>query len=136
MILKNEWEDFEGRHRDAIERRIYQEQKKKKSTGTLRTARKYKVETNEAGMTAKAVLEHPDYERFLDMKKNYFGDRRTHKYFKQQGVLFRKRGIPIHNRQIWGKLSPLSFRLMHELRIIVTESVRRNFNSRNLPYNL
>ena len=135
VILVNEWEDFQRRHRDAIERRIYQVQKKK-STGTLRNARNYKVFTDSTAMTSTATLEHPDYERFIDMKKNLYGTRQAQKYYKQRGVLFRKKGIAIHNKIIWGKLTPLSFRLMHELRLIVTESVRQAFSSRTLPYNL
>lgn len=135
MILENEWEDFEKRHRDTIERRIYQVQKKK-STGTLRVSRDYNVATNLVAMEAVATLKHPDYERFIDMKKKFYGTRQAQGIYKQRDVFFQKKGIPIHNRIIWGKLNPISFRLMHELRIIVTESVRQAFTSRTLPYNL
>lgn len=135
MILENEWADFEKRHRDAIERRIYQRQKEK-STGTLRVTREYSVVSKPAAMEAVATLKHPDYERFIDMKKNFMGKRGGKGVFQNRDVLFRKSGIPIHNRIIWGKLNPISFRLMHELRAIVTESVRQNFTSKTLPYNL
>lgn len=135
MILKSEWDDFEKRHRDTIERRIYQRQRKK-STGTLRDARKYMVKSNPAALEAVATLEHPDYERFIDMKKNFMGKRGGKGVFQNRDVLFRKSGIAIHNRIIWGKLNPISFRLMHELRMVVTESVRQHFTSKTLPYNL
>jgi hypothetical protein len=135
MILENEWGDFEKRHRDAIERRIYAAQKKK-STGTLRVSRDYSVATNEAAMRAVATLKHPDYERFIDMKKKYMGKRGGKGIFQNRDVLFRKGGIPIHNRIIWGKLNPVSFRLMNELRVIVAEQARQAFTSRTLPYNM
>ncbi len=144
MILKSEWDDFEKRHRDAIERRIYQRQKKK-SSGALRESRNYTVKSNPAAMEAIATLSYPYngdgkspslYERFIDMKKNFMGKRGGKGVFQNRDVLFRKSGIPIHNRIIWGKLNPISFRLMHELRMVVTESVRQHFTSKTLPYNL
>jgi len=118
VILKEEWADFEKRHRDAIERRIYAVQKNK-SSGTLRRIRDYSVETQTGELFAH--LSHPDYERFIDMKKKYMGNRGGKGVFQNRDVLFRKGGIPIHNRIIWGKLNPISFRLMNELVVLVSE---------------
>lgn len=135
IILSDEWDDLKRRHLDAIERRIYSVQKKK-STGTLRTARKYEVFTDATAMTSTATLTHPDYERFLDMKKKYMGKRRGKGAFQNRDVFFKKKSGAIHNRIIWGKLNPLTFRLMHGLRTVVTDNVRKNFTSKTLPYNL
>jgi hypothetical protein len=135
IILKEEWNDFEKRHRDTIERRIYSVQKKQ-STGTLRIAREYETKTNDAAMQSVATLKHPDYERFIDMKKKHFGKRGGYGIFQNREVLYRKKGIPIHNRIIWGKLNPISFRLMHELRVQVTENVRKAFSGKQLTLDL
>lgn len=132
-ILKEEWDDFEKRHRDTIERRIYQRQRKQ-SSGALRKSRDYTVKLNNAGLEHVATLSYPYngdgkspslYERFIDMKKNFIGKRGGKKVFQNRDVLFRKAGIPIHNRIIWGKLNPLSYRLMHETREIVIRDIRK-----------
>lgn len=130
-ILQEEWGDFERRHRSIIEKRIYQRPNRKESSGTLRRSRSYDVKTNEPAQQATATLKHPDYERFIDMRKKFYGDRRVGRMGKilpQRGVLFSKRGIAIHNRMIWGKLNPISFRLINDLRSEVVSLARAKFS--------
>jgi len=111
--MDEEWRDFEKRHRKAIAMRT------KRRTGHLETHREYSTaQTGKSVITSK--LTHPIYERFIDMKKNYMGDVKT-KWGTKQDVMVRRKGRAIHNRIIFGKLNPLSFRLMHEL----TDEVRR-----------
>jgi hypothetical protein len=117
-ILKEEWDDFEDRHRDVIRERTT------RRSGNLEDNRKYSTSTK--GHTATASFKHPVYERFIDMKKNYFGKWET-KWGTERDKIKRKSGIPIHNRIIFGKLNPLSFRLMHELGEKVREYLRERY---------
>lgn len=123
-ILKEEWTDFEKRHRNVIKR------KTTRRTGRLEDDRTYKVSANSATKST-ASLKHPVYERFLDMRKNYMGDWK-HRYGVQQDLMKRRAGIKIHNRIIYGKLNPLSFRLMHELRDEVVRYMRSRFNKKTV----
>jgi hypothetical protein len=117
-ILKEEWDDFERRHRDAIRQRTT------RRTGRLEDDRTYT--TTMQGHKSTASFKHPVYERFIDMRKNYFGEFKT-KWGSERDKLVRKGGIPIHNRIIFGKLNPLSFRLMHELGDKVREFLRSKY---------
>lgn len=118
-ILREEWDDFERRQRQAIKQRTT------RRSGRLEDDRTYS--TSISGHKAEAKLKHPIHERFLDMKKNYYGNFET-RFGTKRDSIQRKKGIPIHNRMIYGKLNPLSFRLMHELSDRVREFVRREFN--------
>jgi hypothetical protein len=118
-ILQEEWKDFESRHRDAIRSRT------KRYTGRLEDDRKYGVAMKGATESV-ASFKHPIYERFIDMKKNYLGDVKS-KWGVKQDVMTRRKGKPIHNRIIFGKLNPLSFRLMHELADNVKDYMRKRF---------
>jgi len=132
-ILAEEWGDFERRHRGIIEKRIYQRPGRKESTGTLRRARDYSVKHSEPELKSTATLKHPDYERFIDMRKMYFGNvgrGKLGKVFPRRDVLYKNRGIAIHNRMIWGKLNPISYRLMNDLRSEEIKLVRRNWKAK------
>jgi hypothetical protein len=117
-ILKEEWDDFERRHRQSIKQRTT------RRTGRLEDDRRYW--TSRQGNKSTASFEHPVYERFIDMKKNYFGAWKT-KWGTERDKLVRRKGIPIHNRIIFGKLNPLSFRLMHELSDKVREFLKAKY---------
>lgn len=117
-IMREEWSDFEKRHRDAIKRRTT------RHTGTLEDRRSYR--TAKATNEITSSFTHPVYERFLDMRKNYFGDVKS-KHGTKRDALTRKRGIPIHNRIIYGKLNPLSFRLLNELSWKVRDYMKARF---------
>lgn len=114
-ILREEWDDFERRQRQAIKQRTT------RRSGSLEDNRTYT--TSMSGTKSEAKLKHPIHERFLDMKKNYYGNFKS-RDGTARDVVRRKKGIPIHNRIIYGKLNPLSFRLMHELSEKVKEWVR------------
>lgn len=128
-IVKEEWREFEDIQDRVIAMRT------RRVSGTLRNEhgnRKYGVKMSGA-MEVTASLQHPDYERFLDMKKDSITAVRRPKKGKKRkfGDLFqdvdritRKRGRNIHNKLIFGRLNPISFRLMHELRVQVTENAR------------
>ena len=138
-ILQEEWGDFERRHRSIIEKRIYQRPGRKPSTGTLHREREYSVKANESELKAVATLKHPDYERFIDMRKTYFGNQavgKLGKVFPKRDVLSRKKGIAIHNRMIWGKLNPISFRLMNDLRGEVLSLAKANWKKKQVQVNL
>jgi hypothetical protein len=138
-ILQEEWGDFERRHRAIIEKRIYQRPGRKPSTGTLKRSREYNVKSNESEQNVTASLKHPDYERFIDMRKTYFGNKTTGKLgkiFPQRDVLSRKKGIAIHNRMIWGKLNPVSFRLMNDLRSEVIALAKANWKAKPVQVNI
>lgn len=119
-ILEEEWQDLNKRQTDAIRR------KTTRRTGNLEDNRGYSVK-QQGGSKTVATLRHPVYERFLDMRKNYMGDWKT-KWGTRQDLMVRKPGIAIHNRIIFGKLNPISFRLMHELADQVREYVRARFS--------
>jgi hypothetical protein len=122
-IADEEWADFRKRHVDAIRTRTVNR------TGTLLRSRDYSVKEKSA-QEVQMNLTHPDYERFIDMKKKFLGKRGGKGIFKNRDVLFRKPGIPIHNRIIWGKLNPISFRLMHELVGLVVDEHEKIFGNR------
>ena len=121
-ILKEEWRDFEKRHRGVIKR------KTTRRTGRLEDDRKYSVARNSETKST-ASLKHPIYERFLDMRKNYMGDWKS-RYGVQQDLMKRRSGIKIHNRIIYGKLNPISFRLMHDLKEQIINYTRSRFAGR------
>jgi len=138
-ILQEEWGDFERRHRSIIEKRIYQRPGRKESTGTLRRQREYSVKPNEAELKVTATLKHPDYERFIDMRKTYFGNKavgRLGKIFPKRDILTRKKGIAIHNRMVWGKLNPVSYRLMNDLRSEVLSLAKANWRKKKVQVNI
>ncbi len=128
-ILQEEWREFEDIQDRVIAMRTRQ------VSGTLRNEhgnRKYSVR-NTGAMEVTAGLTHPDYERYLDMKKDRISQRQrprrgkkrnVYDLFPDQDRITRKRGRNIHNKIIFGRLNPISFRLMHELRAEVTEQVR------------
>lgn len=118
-ILDDEWKEFEEIQDRVI--RMYTN----RVSGTLRNEfnnRKYDV--REGGDEVKASLQHPDYERFLDMKKDRIVNRTYGRVFKDQGRIERRKGRNIHNRIIFGRLNPITFRLMHELMANVIQQVR------------
>jgi len=126
-ILQEEWKEFEDIQDRVIAMRT------RRVSGTLRNEhgnRKYSVA--ESGMKVTASLQHPDYERYLDMKKDRTAARRRTKgNYMKVGMIFqdkdrmtRKRGRNLHNRIVFGRLTPISFRLMHELRAQVVQSAR------------
>ena len=117
-ILKDEWHEFE----EVQDRSILMHTRR--ITGTLRNEhgnRKYSV--SETGMEVKGELIHPDYERFLDMKKDRVVHRKV-SIFHDRDRIVRRKGRNIHNKIIFGRLNPITFRLMHELRTEVIEQVR------------
>jgi hypothetical protein len=128
-ILKEEWKEFED-----IQDRVIAMRTRRRS-GTLRNEhgdRKYGVR-NTGAMEVTAGLTHPDYERYLDMKHDAIAQRKRPKkgakrkagdLFQDKDRITRKRGRNIHNRIIFGRLNPISFRLMHELRAEVVEEAR------------
>lgn len=127
-ILQEEWKEFEDIQDRVIAMRT------RRVSGTLRNEhgnRKYSVA--ESGMKVTGTLVHPDYERYLDMKKDSIANRRRppmHKkqraadLFQDRDRITRKRGRNIHNKLIFGRLNPITFRLMHELRAQVVQSAR------------
>lgn len=117
-ILKEEWADFERRHRAVIKSRTT------RHTGRLEDDRTYS--TRIEGHKSVASFQHPVYERFIDMRKNYFGEFQT-RWGTERDKLVRKKGIPIHNRMIFGKLNPLSYRLLNELGEQVRGYIRRKY---------
>lgn len=122
-IMKEEWRDFEKRHRDVISR------KTERRTGNLEDNRKYTTK-REGNAKVVSSFRHPVYERFIDMKKNYMGDWKSSLGTKQD-LMVRRSGRAIHNRIIFGKLNPISFRLMHELRDQVRAYWRDHFKKKS-----
>ena len=128
-ILKEEWREFEDVQDRVIAMRT------RRVSGTLRNEhgnRKYSVRSS-GSMEVTAGLQHPDYERYLDMKKDRLrarprqsksGKLKVASIFYDKDRITRKRGRNIHNRIIFGRLNPISFRLMHELRAQVVEQAR------------
>jgi len=117
-VLKDEWAEFE----DVQDRSI--QMYTRRVSGTLRNEhgnRKYSV--NESGMTVTGVLVHPDYERFLDMKKDRIVHRKV-SVFHDRDRIVRRKGRNIHNKVIFGRLNPITFRLMHELRADVVSMIK------------
>lgn len=120
-IADEEWDDFRKRQMDAIRSRTT------RRTGRLENDRQYTVKEEGA---AKIVmgLKHPGHERAIDMQRYYQGDVKK-RFGTAKDVFYKRKGRPIHNRIIWGKLNPLSFRLMNELQMEVREQFRKAFDS-------
>jgi hypothetical protein len=119
--MDDEWREFEDIQDRVIRMRT------NRVSGTLRNEhgnRKYGV--SESGMKVTGALVHPDYERFLDMKKDRIIMRKVNKSFDDRDRITRKKGRNIHNKIIFGRLNPITYRLMHELRAEVVEM----FNNR------
>jgi hypothetical protein len=119
-VLGREWKEFEDIQDRVIRMRT------RRVSGTLRNEfrnRKYSV-SEKGGESVTASLQHPDYERFLDMKKDRITTRRFAKVFTDRDRITRKKGRNIHNKIIFGRLNPITFHLMHDLRGEVTESAR------------
>lgn len=123
-ILVKEWKEFEDIQDRVIKMRT------RRVSGTLRNEfgnRKYSIKDN--GESVIASLQHPDYERYLDMKKDRFQRRRkVAKTFTDQNRISRQNGRNIHNKIIFGRLNPITFKLMHDLRASVKNSARSRFN--------
>lgn len=119
-IMDEEWKKFE-----EVQDTMIQMQTRRVS-GTLRNEfgdRKYSVAQN-SDLLVTSSLKHPDYERFLDMKKDRVVRRRVAKVFDDRDRITRRKGRNIHNKVIFGRLNPITFRLMHELRVTVTRNAR------------
>lgn len=121
-IMVDEWKKFHKVQDTMIRMRT------RRVTGTLRNEfgdRKYSSKLD-SDVQMTSTLVHPDYERFLDMKKDFIDRRRTRSrgLFSDNDRIKRKRGRNIHNRVIFGRLNPITFRLMHELKVRVVENVR------------
>jgi hypothetical protein len=122
QIMDDEWKKFEEVQDLMIGMRT------RRVSGTLRNEfgdRKYSNKLD-SDVQVTSTLVHPDYERFLDMKKDSISRRRDkHRgLFSDNDRIKRKRGRNIHNRVIFGRLNPITFRLMHELKVRVMENVR------------
>jgi hypothetical protein len=123
-VLKKEWKEFEDIQDRVIRMRT------RRVSGTLRNEhrnRKYSV--SDGGDRVTASLQHPDYERFLDMKKDRFSTRRVAKVFTDRDRITRKGGRNIHNKIIFGRLNPITYYLMHDLRASVTAGARSRFRT-------
>ena len=120
-ILKEEWKEFEDVQDRVIRMRTG------RVSGTLRNEhgnRKYSVRNN-TDLEVAAQLEHPDYERYLDMKKDRVTNRKVSVFHDRDRINARRiKGRNIHNKIIFGRLNPLTFRLMHELRVTIMEQFR------------
>ena len=120
QIMNDEWKKFEEVQDTMIMMRT------RRVSGTLRNEfgdRKYSNNLD-SDVQVTSSLVHPDYERYLDMKKDSITRRKVAGVFDDRDRITRKRGRNIHNRVIFGRLNPITFRLMHELKVKVIENVR------------
>lgn len=123
QIAREEHNEFEEAQQSAIEMRT------NRVSGTLRNHfgnRKYSTIEKSDEVINRTV--HPDYERYLDMRKTKRVTRTVARAF-QDSRLRNKTGRKIHNHIIFGRLNPLSFRLMHEMKLRVKANVRGNLSS-------
>lgn len=122
QIAREEWAIYEEEQQHAIE------SKTNRRSGTLENFhgnRKYRVVRN--GFVVTASNTHPDYQRFLDMSKDRIRNRQVSVFGDRNVLVRRKSRAQIHNRIIFGRLNPITFRLMHDLKVIVKEEVRSIF---------
>lgn len=122
-ILQKEWSNFHKDQDTVIARNT------RRVSGTLRNEhnnRRYSLSAQ--GNKVTATLSHPDYERYLDMKKTKVRTTRVMRYFNDINHMVRRKGRNIHNKVIFARITPLSFRLLNEMKVEVKESIRSNFS--------
>lgn len=79
-------------------------------SGTLLHARSYDVDSSPYQIIS--TLTHPDYERFLDMRRERYG--RTSIFHLGQNKTFASRNI--HNKIVWGRFNRLIQRVNVEFK--------------------
>lgn len=125
-ILFDEWYKFRSDQDAAIS------QKLKRRSGTLHAGgagRRYSINDKGASGIIASLL-HPDYLRYQDMKKLRFGPSEG----GEDKILTKRNGAKkIHNRLVWGRMNSISFRMGNDLRMEVIKSVRKSWDSNNVP---
>jgi hypothetical protein len=123
-ILDQEWGEFYAMQTALINDYIYSQQKRR-STGRLLNNRQISVTGGGGQVSAEATLKHPDYERFLDIKKlNFMG-----RGYGDKDRLVRSKGKPIHNSPVFSKLNTIAYRINWELAGEVLDSdLPKDFN--------
>lgn len=130
-VLREEGERLTRNQGMAISKKL------KFRTGRLMNGRTTEV-VQADGMDGKLRFTHPDYERFLDMKRIV---RRTKSVTVRQrenkgrrrsvasGGLKKKSGYGIHNRFIFGHYFSIANRLMYEFTEDVQQSIREELSN-------
>jgi hypothetical protein len=98
-------------------------------TGRLENNRTFKTETGN-GFEGKAVITHPDYERFLDIKKKARVSENVQHWRKR--IRGKQKSYPIHNRIIMGNYNRLAENLMYGFTEEVKESIKRDFDNQTI----
>lgn len=122
-VLREEGERLTRNQGMAISKKL------KFRTGRLMNGRTTEV-VQADGMDGKLRFTHPDYERFLDMKRivrqqKNKGRRRS----VASGGLKKKSGYGIHNRFIFGHYFSIANRLMYEFTEDVQQSIREELSN-------
>jgi len=115
-IAVEEWRKFRKAQDIAIGERL------KIETGTLHaggSGRKYWITTNKQEIVA--TLQHPDYERYQDIKRLKHGRTKSKLHTPK---ITQTKGKGIHNRLIWGRMNTIAFRCINDLRGEVIKFVR------------
>ena len=115
-IAYEEWRNFKKSQDKAIDERVNRE------TGLIHSGgagRRYSISTNKQEIIASLL--HPDYERYLDIKK--LKTRKT-KSKLHTPKTYKTGGKKIHNALIWGRMNTIAFRCMNDLRGEVIKFLR------------
>ena len=108
QVLNEEGEKLNRRQYSAIASKLHER------SGRLLSGRFYEVRVS--GQHGRLSLQHPIYERFIDMRSLHRG-----------GVLVKRRRVKIHNRFVWGSYAMIASRLMNGFTSEVAAKIREQF---------
>lgn len=100
------------------------------SSGTLLANRSYDIDSSPYQIISS--LTHPDYERYLDMKRQRYG--RTSIFHMGQNNTFASRKI--HNKIVWGRFNRLVQRANVEFKHNVLENTLQAIDKKDLRLSL
>lgn len=98
-------------------------------TGRLVNDRIFKIETGK-GFDGKAEITHPDYERFLDVKKKARVSENVQHWRKR--IRGKPKSYPIHNRIIMGNYNRLAENLMFGFTEEVKASIKQDLDNQTM----
>lgn len=113
-IITEEWSELDRRQTDLISMLT------QRVTGRLLGGRRYGVSGQELNTIATET--HPDYERFIDMKK-------LKRHGKIRDRISAKKGRPIHNSPIYSRINAIAYRINWDLAEEILGEIANGYNT-------
>jgi len=114
--------DIDKAQKSAIQKYLHYK------TGRLTHGRRFTVAKGNF-LNGEMTLEHPIYERFLDIKKKLKASKSDGGHVRSKR---RFRSYPIHNRIIMGHFNRLSYQLLYGFTDEVASQMKKNLDNQNI----